>query len=108
MKKPYREGDQEVGDEGIDKTPITGFVAYLTHDGKVDVVTNIGGFSRQRDASMADIRDIAHSVFKDADNRIIAGEVEARISQGIAKALTIQSGKDRVREGTTKLGRGEG
>jgi hypothetical protein len=81
--QPYREGDQETGDEKVLKVPITAFLVLMTPEGTVDVVTALPGLEVQRVPTVQDVRTMTRVVSDDAQARITA----LKASEGIARSL---------------------
>lgn len=87
-EQPYREGDQETGDEKISKTPITAFLVLMSPEGIVDVVTELPGLEVQRKPSAQDVRNMARTVFDDAQVQILMVKSTSGIARSLAGVLT--------------------
>jgi hypothetical protein len=98
---PARDADSEEAEVSTKDVPETAFLVMRFSDGRVEAATTLPGLAVKRQADLRDIRDIAHSLFVDADTTItskatatevVAAQKQAIIKQQVASMMAGNKG----------------
>jgi len=85
----YREGDDphpKEESEIEEEIPTTAFLVFL-RDGNIDVATRFPGMRMKREATLSDLRDMAHVLYSDCQAKIIAKKTSSVFSETLNSAL---------------------